>query len=269
MKIDRYAQGAPCWVDLATTDQAAAKSFYGGLFGWTYEDSPLDESGTQFYSMATVEGSHAAAVYTQPEEQKQMGIPPHWSVHLTVEDADAAAGRVTELGGEIIMGPFDVFESGRMVILKDPTGAAVTLWQPRKHIGAGVKYQPGAMAWCELMTTDPGVATTFYADLLGFHTERMTMENGVEYTVLMAAGAPAAGIMALPEELRAMQIPPYWSVYFQVANVDATVEIVTANAGTVHMPPTDIATVGRVAFVGDPQGAGLGLMAPGEELPET
>ena len=131
MKIERHAPGAPCWVDLATTDQAAAKSFYGGLFGWSYEDMPMDEAGHQRYSMASLGGSYAAAIYTQQDEQRQMGIPPHWSVHLTVDDVDATAGRVTELGGTLLMEPFDVFESGRMAILSDPAGAAVALWQPR------------------------------------------------------------------------------------------------------------------------------------------
>ncbi len=262
MKIERHVPGAPCWVDLATTDQAAAKAFYGGLFGWSYEDVPMDEAGQQHYSMASLGGSYAAAICTQQEEQRQMGIPPHWSVHLTVEDVDATAGRVSGLGGTLVMEPFDVFESGRMAVLSDPAGAAVALWQPRNHVGAGVKYEPGAMVWCELMTTDPEAATAFYTELLGVQTERQTMEHGVEYTVLMAAGMPAAGLMALPDELRAMQIPSHWSVYFQVADVDASVASVTAAGGAVNMPPTDIATVGRIAFVSDPQGAGLGLMVP-------
>lgn len=262
MQIERYPQGVPCWVDLATTDQAAAKAFYGGLFGWSYEDVPMDQEGQQHYSMALLAGRYAAAVFTQPQEQRQMGVPPCWNVHLTAEDVDAAAGRVSELGGKVIMAPFDVFDAGRMAIISDSTGGVVTLWQPRRHCGAGVKYEPGAIAWCELMTTDPAAAASFYTALLGLDSDRQTMQHGVEYTVLMAAGEPAAGIMALPDELRDQQIPPHWNVYFQVADVDATVAAVTAGGGGVNMPPSDIATVGRVAFVRDPQGAGAGLMTP-------
>ena len=59
-----------------------------------------------------------------------------------------------------------------------------------------------------------------------------------------------------------MRVPPHWSVYFQVADVDATVAAVTARGGAVNMPPTDIATVGRIAFVRDPQGAAVGLLVP-------
>ena len=262
MKFERHVPGTPSWVDLSTTDQAAAKAFYGELFGWSYEEMPMDEAGEQFYSMASLGGSSAAAIQTQQEEQRRRGIPPCWNVYLTVADVDATAGRVGELGGSLLMEPFDVFEAGRMAVLSDPTGAVAALWQPRNHIGVGVKYESGAMAWCELMTTDPAAATAFYTDLLGLKSESQAMEHGVEYTVLMAEGMPAAGLMALPDELRAMQVPPYWSVYFQVADVDAAVATVTAAGGGVHMPATDIATVGRVAFVHDPQGAGFGLMLP-------
>ena len=259
MKIERYVPGAPCWVDLATTDQEAAKAFYGDLLGWRYEDAPMDQGGRQLYSMALLGDRYAAAIYTQ---QRQMGMPPCWSVHLSVEDADAAGGRVKELGGKLLMEPVDVFESGRVAAINDSTGAAVMLWQPRKHVGAGVKYEPGAICWCELMTTDPDAATGFYTALFGMESERTTMENGVEYTVLKAGGDFAAGIMALPDELRAMQIPPHWAVYFQVADVDAAVAAVTAKGGAVDLPPTDIPTVGRIASVRDPQGANVSLMSP-------
>ena len=262
MKIERYVPGAPCWVDLATTDQEAAKAFYGELLGWRYEDTPMDQGGRQLYSMALLGDRYAAAIYTQQQEQRQMGMPPCWSVHLTVEDADAAGRRVKELGGKLLMEPVDVFESGRVAAINDSTGAAVMLWQPRKHVGAGVKYEPGAICWCELMTTDPDAATNFHTALFGMESERTTMENGVEYTVLKAGGDFAAGIMALPDELRAMQVPPHWAVYFQVADVDAAVAAVTAKGGAVNLPPTDIPTVGRIASVRDPQGASVSLMSP-------
>ena len=44
MKFTSHTQGAPCWVDLATTDQAEAKAFYADLFGWECQDNPMDES---------------------------------------------------------------------------------------------------------------------------------------------------------------------------------------------------------------------------------
>ena len=155
MKTEQHAPGSPCWVDLATTDQQAAKSFYRALFGWTYDDQPIDQEGRQLYSMASLDGASVAAIYSQPDDQRQAGIPPHWNIFLAVEDIDATAARVASLGGALLVVPFDVFEAGRMTVLQDPTGATAALWQPRRHVGAGIKYEPGAIAWCELMSTDP------------------------------------------------------------------------------------------------------------------
>ena len=61
-----YTQGTPNWVDLPTSDQAAAKAFYAGLFGWTYDDQPMGEG--QVYSMAMLGGHQVAAISSQPAE---------------------------------------------------------------------------------------------------------------------------------------------------------------------------------------------------------
>ena len=91
-----YPAGTFCWVDLATTDQEAAKSFYGDLFGWSYEDVPTDVGNT--YSLATIETKQVAAIYPLPGE----GMPPHWVSYVSVPSADEAAKRAADLGGTLI-----------------------------------------------------------------------------------------------------------------------------------------------------------------------
>ena len=261
MKITGYAEGTPCWVDLATTGRVAAKAFYADLFGWTYQDNPMDETGDVFYSMAMTDGSFVGGMYEQPEDQRQAGIPPHWLIHIAVDDVDATAARVPGLGGTVAAPPFDVFDAGRMTFISDPTGAYVAFWQANRHIGAGVKSEPGAIIWCELLSNDPGAATAFYTELLGVESETLTLDDA-EYTVFLSGGIGVAGTMAMPQHLREMSIPSHWSVYFQVDDVDAAVEKAVTNGGRVGLPPTDIATVGRIAFLMDPQDAGFGLTAP-------
>ena len=39
--IDKHPAGSFCWIELHTTDQTAAKSFYGSLFGWEAHDNPM------------------------------------------------------------------------------------------------------------------------------------------------------------------------------------------------------------------------------------
>ena len=262
MRFTSHTQGAPCWVELGTTDQAAAKAFYSDLFGWDYHDNPMDEAGDIVYSMAMVDGAFVGGMYEQPEDQRQAGIPPHWMIHLAVDDVDAVAARVPELGGAVGAPPFDVFDAGRMSIISDPAGAHVAFWQAKQHIGAGLKSEPNTIHWCELLTSDPNAATAFYTELLGLESETMTMDQGGDYSIFLSGGMGVAGTMAMPEHLHERGIPAHWSVYFQVTDLDAVVGRAVANGATVGLPPTDIAMVGRIAFLLDPQGAGFGLTQP-------
>ena len=264
MKIEPYAQGTPCWVELRTTDQEAAKSFYSELFGWGYDENPIDESGQSFYSMAVQGGLYAGAIYTQQEGMKQKGIPPHWGIYLAVDDVDATAARVADRGGSV-EGPFDVFDSGRMAVLTDPTGAIVHIWQAKRHIGAGVKNEHGSIGWCELFTSDPTTATPFYTSLLGLKHETMSMAQGMEYTVYMSEGAVVGGAMALPDHMKEMNLPSHWLVYFNVDDVDATIELALSRGAQVTMQPIDVAGAGREAHVLDPQGARFGLITPEQQ----
>ena len=162
-----YTQGTPNWVDLQASDQDAAKAFYSGLFGWTYDDQPMPEG--QVYSMAML-GEHAvAAIAPQPPEMVAAGAPPMWNTYLAVDSADDAAAKAEAAGGTIAMAPFDVMDAGRMAFVLDPSGAPVALWQAGRHIGASLVNEPGAVTWNELITTDPAAAA-FYENVLGLTT---------------------------------------------------------------------------------------------------
>ena len=116
---------------------------------------------------------------------------------------------------------------------------------------------PGAFSWCELMTTDPKAATEFYATLFGWKVEAMNM--GMPYHVLKVGDSPIGGIMGQPPGIPP-GMPPTWVPYVTVADVDALVEKVVSLGGKVHMPPTDIPTVGRFAVIADPQGASINVI---------
>ena len=91
----QYAPGTPSWVDLQTSDQAGAKSFYTALFGWDYDDQPVDDDGNAVYSMAQKNGKDVAAIAGLP----MPGVPPHWNTYVTVADVDATAAQVPAAGG--------------------------------------------------------------------------------------------------------------------------------------------------------------------------
>ncbi len=265
-KIESYNQGVPSWTDLATTDQDGAKSFYSDLFGWSYEDNAIEDMGGIVYSMAVSDGSYAGAIFTQMDNEKEMGIPPHWNTYMTVEDVDTLATRVSENGGNLLAGPFDVFDAGRMIEVEDSTGAAIALWQAKEHIGAGVQNEHGSIEWCELLTNDPAKAIGFYEGLLGVGSETYPMAGGREYHVLTADGQGVAGVMQMPEHLSAQNVPPHWSVYFHVDDLEASLAKAKASGGQVVLEPMYIPEAERrIAFLMDAQGAGVGLMSPASE----
>ena len=116
---------------------------------------------------------------------------------------------------------------------------------------------PGAFSWCELMTTDPTAASTFYGELFGWKLETINM--GMPYHVVKVGESAIGGIMGMPPNA-APGMPPSWMAYVTVADVDALVKRVATLGGKVHMPPTDIPNVGRFAVIQDPQGAFLNVI---------
>jgi uncharacterized protein len=249
-----YEQGTPNWVDLQTTDQSAAKSFYSGLFGWTYDDQPMsDEGDGAVYSMAELGGQQVAAIAPQPPELAAAGAPPMWNTYLAVDSVDDAAAKVGPAGGQVAMQPFDIMDAGRMAFVLDPGGAPVALWQANNHVGATLVNEPGTLTWNELITTDPS-AVSFYQQVLGLTTSTMDMGSG-EYTLFEAGGKQVGGTTPPPMQ----GVPNHWHVYFAVADTDATAAKVAELGGSVVGEPFDT-PAGRIALVTDPQGAAFSVV---------
>ena len=72
------------------------------------------------YSMITLKGQRIGALYTMRKDEASLGVPPHWNSYVTVENVDASAQKAKELGGQLMTEPFDVFDAGRMVAVRDP-----------------------------------------------------------------------------------------------------------------------------------------------------
>src|SRR4051812_5508068 len=141
LERDGYLPGVPCWVDTTQPDPEAAVAFYGGLFGWEFEDvMPPGAPGRYF--IGRLRGGDVAAISSRPE-----GAPPAavWNTYIWVEDADDAAKKVWATGGTVLTEPFDVMDAGRMAIVADPEGAAFCLWQAKAHKGARIVNEPGSL----------------------------------------------------------------------------------------------------------------------------
>lgn len=112
-----------CWQELHSTDVDKAKKFYADVFGWEL-DSPEQFGG---YTVCKLPGEAEGFAGITSTEHAPMR---DWLTYIAVEDCDAMAGRVKEVGGTLLLEPQDIPGIGRFAVLKDTEGAELGLLQP-------------------------------------------------------------------------------------------------------------------------------------------
>ncbi len=244
------APGVPGWVDIASSDIEATKAFYTGLFGWTAQTVPDPAAGG--YTVFSLGDSRvcAAAPVQNPNQ------PKVWSTYVIVEDADATSAKVLAAGGKVHVPTMQVMDQGRMAVYMDPTGAAISVWQPQHMPGATVFNVPGAICWNELSTRDVPAAKAFYNAVFGWNAE--TSEGEMPYTEWLLGEKHIGGMMAMDATIPAQQ-PAFWLVYFAVADINESVAKVTELGGRVLMPARAV-DPGTFAVVADTSGAAFALI---------
>ena len=178
---DGYIAGVPCWVDTSQPDPDAAAEFYGGLFGWEFEDA-MPAGAPAKYLIGRLRGGEVAAVSSPPEGAPAQAV---WNTYIWVENADESAAKARDAGGAVLSEPFDVMDAGRMAVLADPEGAAFCVWQARRHRGARVVNEPGSLNFNVLNTRDREGAKRFYGAVFGWKT--LDLGSG-EFWTLSAYG---------------------------------------------------------------------------------
>ena len=252
-EITDYAPGTPCWVDVTSAELGRTVSFYSDLFGWDAEQDSRPEAGG--YTMFSKDGKQVAA--GSPPQQE--GMPSFWTTYLASDDVDATAAKVREAGGTLLMEPFDVFGSGRMVVAQDPTGAHFGIWQAGEHHGAQLANEPGSLTWNECQTNDAEVAEKFYRAVFGYEVDTKPMGEGATYRVLKLGDKSVGGIFEFTTDMS--EVPPNWATAFAVADTDATCTKAEELGGNVLVPPLDIPEIGRYAVIQDPVGAVFQVLA--------
>jgi predicted enzyme related to lactoylglutathione lyase len=257
-KRTSYEPGTFSYAELGTTDVTEAKRFYGGLFGWDFDDVPVPDS--EPYTVARIEGDSIAGLASMPEQQRDSGVPPYWFSYITVASADETAGRVGELGGNVHAEPFDVMDQGRMAVIADPTGAMFGIWEPRAGIGAERVNDPGSLTWNDLATSDVDAASPFYSELFGWEIEEIDTGAGPRYWTIGHGGGASGRNGGMRELGPAEQgVPPNWMPYFATPSVDDALAKAEELGGGTLMPGTEVPT-GKFAAVRDPQGAAFSIV---------
>ena len=189
-------------------DADQLKRYYSELFGWQIEDLTSSQ-GT--YTMCRLEGRDVAGIHEHAADEGT-----DWSSSISVDDADRATARARELGATVLAEPFDVQGAGRTAVLRDPSGAVVSLWQPQGHNGAGLVNEVGTWTWNELVTPDLPAAKAFYAELFGWREEHV--EAGRRSYLALELGRGLGGGIVECATDRALWLP-----YVEVPEISAAV----------------------------------------------
>jgi uncharacterized protein len=256
-RSERMVRGAFCWLGLATSDPAAARAFYTDVFDWDSAERPAGKLGT--YTALHYEGKEVAILYQQTPEALAAQVAPHWTPFVEVENADRSARLVEKLGGTLLREPHDLGDAGRLVPLKDPTGASVSLWQPFSRGGAELMNDRGAACWYELVTPDLDRAAFFYCTLFGW---RLTADPRV-FTIVSPsftitnAESPIGTIRELGADDTAFA--GGWIPYFGVESPEHTQRVAEEQGGRTLRAAWDSA-IGHTSVLADPLGVPFGLL---------
>ena len=251
-----YPHGTFSFADVMTTDVDGAKSFYSEFFGWSAQTT---RAGTaEEYTLFSMDGAPVAGTFVQPPEQRDQGIPPNWVSYINVDDVDETSRLAREAGGSVVVEPRDVADAGRMSAILDTHGAGFCIWEPRKHFGAGIVNEPGAMSWNELRSPDPKSVQNFYTLLFGWSYQETDMGGGLAYVGVNVGGKLNGGM--IPSQVMGPDVPPHWGVYFAVEDTDEAVERAQGIGAKVLAPPMDV-PMGSFASLADPQGAAFSILA--------
>ena len=256
---DSAPAGAPCWVNLMTSDPGRSREFYTQLFGWTAEEPNPDFGG--YFNFAKNGVRVAGCMGSEPGS----GVPDIWSVYLAVDDAAKTLEAAGAHGGQVVVPAMPVGDLGTMAMITDVGGAAIGLWQPGLHKGFGLLAEPGTPGWFELLTRDYPATVSFYRDVFGWDTQVAGDTPEFRYTLMVRGDEQLAGIMDASGFLTAGE-PARWSVYFGAADTDATLAAATRLGGAVVSPAQDT-PYGRLAEAADPTGARFKLVGPNEAMP--
>jgi uncharacterized protein len=250
---DRHV-GKVVWADLVTPDLESAKRFYGGLFGWTFQNTA---AGEKEFVVALLDGQPVAGLVQRPVPTGQHKQPA-WLTFIAVRDTGEADRTALAHGGKVLSPPRDYPERGRQAVLEDPQGAVFAVLQSSSGDPADTLAPMGGWIWSSLITTDPNTGAAFYQALFGYEVFELPSEDGREHLLLASDGYARATANSPP--LTAPNLHSHWVNFVRVANAAEMSKKAVALGGRVLVQPHPDRHGEMVAVVADPSGAPVGLL---------
>jgi uncharacterized protein len=249
------SHGRFVWYELATTDIEAAKVFYTGVVGWSAQDASM---AGHAYILFTAGGAAVAGLMSLPEDARESGFRPSWLGYVGVDDVNAAAERIEELGGAVHVPPTDIPNVSRFSVAVDPQMATFALfkWLNPGHEQPAELGTPGRVGWHELLAADWEKAWAFYRELFGW--QKTDADSGAmgAYQLFSAGGEAIGGMYTKPSEVPV----PFWLYYFNVGDIDVAARRAKAGGGEILDGPIEVPGDRWIVQCTDPQGALFALM---------
>jgi uncharacterized protein len=246
--------GKVIWADLVTPDIAAAKHFYGELFGWTFKDV---HTGASDYSVALLDGNPVGGLFQRgmrPGEQRQ----PAWLTFISVADVAATGRNIVAHGGKLLAPMRSYPDRGRQAVFADPQGAVFAVLQSSSGDPEDVLAAPGEWIWSSVLARDPDADAAFYQNVFGYEVFEIPGDDGSTNLLLSTDDYARASLNALPTD--AAKRHPHWLNFVRVTSATDTAARAEALGGRVLVKPFTDRHGGLVAVVADPAGAPFGLL---------
>lgn len=250
---DRHV-GKVVWADLVTPDLESAKRFYGGLFGWTFQDATV---GDKKFVVALLQDRPVAGILQRslPTAEPKR---PAWLTFIAVRDTGEADRIAVAHGGKVLSPPRDYPERGRQAILADPQGAVFAVLQSGSGDPPDLLTPVGGWIWSSLITTEPDAGAAFYQAIFGYEVFELPSDDGRQHLLLASDGYARATANSPP--LTAPNLHSHWVNFVRVVSASEASKKAVALGGRILVQPHPDRHGEMVAVVADPSGAPFGLL---------
>jgi len=245
--------GCFVWYELMTTDMAVAEAFYGNVLGWSAKEASTPDLPYKIFAAGKIP---IGGLMELPEEGRKMGATPRWMGYISVSDVEVTADQIKRRGGTVYIPPTHT-NIGLISVVADPQAATFALvsgLKPGRQQPAR-SGKPGRVGWHELHAADWEKLFAFYSEIFDWQKADAEISHTDPYQLFSAGGLTIGGMCAKWPA----QPLPFWLLYFNVEDIGAAVERVTASGGQVFEGPLDLPNGIGIAKCADPQGAQFAL----------
>jgi predicted enzyme related to lactoylglutathione lyase len=241
------AAGEFVWHDLLTSDASRARTFYGSLFGWTFEAGDGVDPG---YTIIKHDGIPIGGIVPRARPTNGEPFVAQWITYVAVADVDAVVERFRNAGGRVFRGPVNARKGLRVAVVADPQGAPLGLSSQGRAVDEARPPAVHRWLWMDYVARDPAAALAFYRDAVGYtHEAADTREEFTYY--LLKTDRPHAGLFLSPWT----RDTSAWLPYVRVADPSMTAARAVELGGTLAVPPRREVRNGSLAIILDPSGA--------------